>query len=118
PNGTVGADYSQTLTAMGGTAPFTFTVSSGALPPGLTLSSAGAISGTPTAAGSFSFTVQALDSKGCTGEITYSLKVATRKSKSVSSACDKPRAATNSAPIARASAGRSWRETGRKRSKR
>jgi hypothetical protein len=51
-------------------------------------------------------------------EFTYSLKVATRKSKSVLSAGDKPRAATNSAPIAGPSAGQSWRETERKRSKR
>ena len=77
PAGTVGRAYSQTLTATGGTAPFTFSVSSGVLPPGLTLSSAGVISGTPTAAGAFSFTVEALDSNGCTGTRDYTLVIVT-----------------------------------------
>ena len=63
PAGTVGTAYSQTLTATGETGPFSFSVSSGSLPPGLTLSSEGVISGTPTAAGSFSFTVQAINSR-------------------------------------------------------
>jgi hypothetical protein len=58
PNGTVGAAYSQTLTATG-TAPITWTLDSGTLPAGLTLSIAGVISGTPTAAGTATFTVKA-----------------------------------------------------------
>ena len=51
PNGIVGVPYSQTLTAIGGTTPFTWTIASGTLPAGLSLSSAGVISGTPTTAG-------------------------------------------------------------------
>src|SRR5439155_10851615 len=47
--GTVGATYSQTLTATGAAAPYTWSLISGPLPAGLTLSSAGVISGTPTA---------------------------------------------------------------------
>jgi hypothetical protein len=62
PNGIVGTAYSQTLTASGGFTPFTWTVSAGALPAGLTLSSAGVISGTPTAAGRADFTVTVTDS--------------------------------------------------------
>ena len=54
--------YSQKLTASGGTAPYTFSVTSGSLPSGLALSSSGALSGTPSAAGTSSFTVQATDS--------------------------------------------------------
>lgn len=54
--------YSQTFTAGGGVAPYSYTVSSGALPAGLSLSTAGVLTGTPTATGSFNFTVQALDS--------------------------------------------------------
>jgi uncharacterized repeat protein (TIGR03803 family) len=61
---TVGASYSQLLSALGGTKPYTFSVTAGALPTGLSLSSAGVLSGTPTAAGSFSFTVTANDSAG------------------------------------------------------
>jgi len=61
PNGQVGTAYSQTLAATGGTAPYTFGVTSGALPPGLRISSSGTIAGTPTAAGSFSVTLTAYD---------------------------------------------------------
>jgi hypothetical protein len=59
-NGVVGAPYSRTLGATGGytTGTYTFSVTSGAVPTGMTLSAAGAFSGTPTAAGSFAFTVQ------------------------------------------------------------
>jgi hypothetical protein len=46
--------------------PFTWTVDSGTLPPGLSLSSAGAITGTPTAAGTFNFTMKVVDSTGLT----------------------------------------------------
>jgi len=59
---TVNARYSQTLTAAGGTAPYTYGVTTGSLPSGLTLSSSGVLSGTPTASGSFSFTVTVNDS--------------------------------------------------------
>jgi hypothetical protein len=63
PSATVGTNYSQTLSGSGGTAPYTnFTVSSGSLPAGLTLTTAGALSGLPTKAGSYTFTVTAADS--------------------------------------------------------
>lgn len=54
--------YSETLTAQGGTAPYTWTVSSGQLPTGFTLSSAGVLSGVSSAPGDFNFTVQVTDS--------------------------------------------------------
>jgi sugar lactone lactonase YvrE len=73
PAGTVGSRYSQTLTASGGTAPYTYSVTSGALPSGLTLTLAGVLSGTPTAGGSFSFTIQAKDKNGNTGTQAYTL---------------------------------------------
>ncbi len=60
--GTVSVAYSATLTASGGTLPYTWSVSSGALPAGLTLNaSSGAITGTPTTAGTSSFTAQVAD---------------------------------------------------------
>jgi Putative Ig domain len=62
PGGQVGVPYSTTLTATGGTSPFTWSVSSGTLPDGLGLSSAGVISGTPTTPGLSSFTVMVTDS--------------------------------------------------------
>ncbi len=80
PAGTQNLAYSQSVSASGGTAPYSFAVTSGALPAGLTLSSGGALSGTPTAAGSFSFTVTATDSSTGTGPYTaakaYSLTIA------------------------------------------
>ena len=62
PNGTVGSAYSTTLTASGGTLPYSWTVTSGALPAGLSLSNGGTITGTPTSAGQSNFTVQVTDS--------------------------------------------------------
>lgn len=67
--------YSQTLSASGGTGPYTFVVNSGNLPPGVALSSDGILSGTPTTEGTFSFTVTATDVNGCTGTHDYSLTI-------------------------------------------
>src|SRR6185503_3118395 len=63
--GQVGVAYSSSLVATGGVAPYTYSILSGSLPTGLTLNSAtGAITGTPTAAGSFPFTAKVVDSRG------------------------------------------------------
>ena len=62
PNGTVSSPYSATLAASGGTSPYTWSILSGSLPASLTLNpSTGAITGTPTTAGTFNFTVRATD---------------------------------------------------------
>ena len=61
--GSVGTAYSATLQATGGAQPYTWSVSSGSLPQGLSLKANGVISGTPTAAGSSTFTVQVADSE-------------------------------------------------------
>jgi hypothetical protein len=77
-DGTYGSAYSQTLTATGGAgSPYTFMLLSGALPGGLTIASNGALTGTPTAAGTFSFTVQAKDNDNFTGSQNYTLTIAT-----------------------------------------
>jgi hypothetical protein len=63
PGGNSGTAYSQTVTASGGMAPYTYSVSAGALPTGLSLNAAtGVVSGTPSAVNSYSFTVKAADS--------------------------------------------------------
>ncbi|HUA87144.1 MAG TPA: putative Ig domain-containing protein [Bryobacteraceae bacterium] len=62
PSGAVGTAYSQMLTAAGGTSPYTFTQLSGTMPAGLSINSAGVISGTPANAGTFLFTVGVTDS--------------------------------------------------------
>ncbi|MEK6301747.1 MAG: C25 family cysteine peptidase [Acidobacteriota bacterium] len=74
-DGTVNSSYSQTITASGGTAAYTYSLSVGALPNGLTLSSAGVISGTPTQGGSFNMTVKATDASLCTGTRAYILTI-------------------------------------------
>ena len=75
PSGSVGVLYNQTLTATGSVAPYTFTRIGGSLPPGLTLSGTGTLSGTPTTGGGYNFTVMATDGNGCTGTQSYSLVI-------------------------------------------
>jgi uncharacterized protein (TIGR03437 family) len=75
PSGTVGTAYSQTFSATGGTAPYSFGTNASALPPGLTLNTNGSLSGTPTAAGSYSFIVRGNDANGCVGERSYTLVI-------------------------------------------
>jgi len=62
PDGTVGMSFAATLAGAGGTPPYTWSISSGALPTGVTLVSSGMISGIPTAAGTYRFTTQLTDS--------------------------------------------------------
>ena len=62
PGGVQGTAYSASVAATGGISPYTFSITTGSLPSGLTMSSGGAISGTPTGSGTSSFTVQAKDS--------------------------------------------------------
>jgi hypothetical protein len=64
PNATVGTPYGATLTATGGLPPYTWSIISGSLPPGLVLDSSGNITGTPTVAGTYNFTVQVVDPLG------------------------------------------------------
>ena len=61
PDATVGLAYDATLTRWGGEAPVTWAISAGVLPDGLTLDADGVLSGTPTAAGVATFTVQVTD---------------------------------------------------------
>jgi uncharacterized protein YjdB len=75
--GTVDQFYSQTIsTNEDGTAPYTFSVISGTLPPGLAMdSSTGVISGTPTTAGTYTFTVTVRDADGNLANESYTLTV-------------------------------------------
>ena len=78
PDAVVGSFYSFTLTAAGGTAPDTWSVSAGALPAGLSLTPSGTISGTPTAAPGTGFTLTLVDSTSPSQNRTssFSLRVA------------------------------------------
>ncbi|WP_225214312.1 putative Ig domain-containing protein [Comamonas avium] len=75
-NGTVGVTYNSSFSASGGTAPYSYSITSGSLPTGLSLNnSTGTLSGTPTAGGTFNLTITASDTNGATGSQTYSLTV-------------------------------------------
>jgi large repetitive protein len=75
PAGNVGVSYSAPLSASGANGSVTWSQTSGALPSGLTLSSTGAISGTPSAVGDSTFTVQALDSTGLSVSASFTIHI-------------------------------------------
>lgn len=65
-SGTVGQAFTYNLSANGGTAPFSYVITGGALPPGLGASTGGVISGTPSTAGSYAFDYEITDTAGLT----------------------------------------------------
>ncbi|MBZ5536099.1 MAG: FG-GAP-like repeat-containing protein, partial [Acidobacteriia bacterium] len=75
PDGFVGVVYNQAVTASGGTAPYSFAITAGSVPTGLTLASSGTLSGTPEVANAFPFTVTATDSNVCTGSRAYTVTI-------------------------------------------
>lgn len=75
PGGVVGAIYSATLAATGGTGGNAWSRNSGTLPPGLSVQPAGAITGTPTTAGAFNFSVRVTDSSGAFATRALSIEV-------------------------------------------
>ena len=75
PPAELNTPYMATLEAIGGTPPYTWSIASGSLPPGLSLSSDGTITGTPTATGTFTFSLEVVDSLGASARVTQSLEV-------------------------------------------
>ncbi len=75
PNGQISTVYSQTLAATGGVSPYAWSLNSGALPSGVTLSAGGVLSGTPTVTGTFNVNVLAADSVNGVGAQALSLVV-------------------------------------------
>jgi hypothetical protein len=75
PPGTVGLAYSEALVATGDTPPYVWSLSSGVLPAGLSLSSAGVISGTPTAAETDRFTIQVAARGVVSSSLPFSLTI-------------------------------------------
>jgi hypothetical protein len=83
-SGEVGVAYGPvTLVASGGTTPYYWMLSAGALPAGLTISPAGVISGNPTAAGDFTFTVEVNDTAGVSANLATTIAIAPRLSASL-----------------------------------
>ena len=75
PSGTSGEAYSQQLTAWGGQPAYTWTLTAGALPEGLTLGTNGVVSGTPTIDGALIFTVKVTDATNSTATQALSLNI-------------------------------------------
>jgi len=75
PIAIVGVPYTYTLQATGGTSPYTYSLTAGSLPPGITLQSNGVISGTPTQPGATSFTATVTDSVSATASVPLVLLV-------------------------------------------
>lgn len=75
PDGIIGEPYSQSFSALGGNAPYGYSVAQGTLPPGLTLDSDGTLSGTPVSSGEFNFVVTATDANGCSASAAYTLHI-------------------------------------------
>jgi len=74
PDGTVGAAYSHSFIPSGGTPPYTYAIVAGTLPPGLTRAGA-TVSGTPTLAGSYSFTVRVTDAVAATADVGCTITI-------------------------------------------
>jgi hypothetical protein len=74
-NGVVGTSYNVSVAASGGAGTLSYSISGGALPGGLTINAAGAITGTPTTPGSFSFIVKASDAFGDSQTQPYTIIV-------------------------------------------
>jgi MYXO-CTERM domain-containing protein len=74
-DGTTQSAYNVTLAGSGGTPTYSFAITSGAAPAGLALASGGALTGTPTAGGDFTFTITATDANACTGTQSYSVHI-------------------------------------------
>lgn len=75
-SGTIGVAYSETITAQGGNSPYTYAVTAGSLPTGTSLnSSTGVISGTPTVAANYSFTITVTDAFAATGSQAFTIAV-------------------------------------------
>jgi len=77
PMGRVGVPFSQQVSTSGGTPPYTWSLAPGShpLPPGLNLTSDGTISGTPTASGTYDFTLRVVDGSGRTVDYPYSITI-------------------------------------------
>jgi probable HAF family extracellular repeat protein len=80
PLGAVGTFYSQSLSAVGGIPPYSWSLVSGALPSGLSPSNSGQITGNPTAVGTLGFTMKVVDAASSSATQTFSLTIGSAQS--------------------------------------
>ncbi len=76
--GTTTLPYADTLVASGGTAPYSWSATSGSLPPGVSLATSGIITGTPTTAGIYTFTARVTDALGDSASASFTITIAQR----------------------------------------
>ena len=89
PTGTAGSAYSFQLAATGGTTPYTYGLADGTLPSGMSLSTAGLLSGTPATTGTWLFTVLVTDAHGVS--VTQSFRLVVEKHEAPVKAKPKPK---------------------------
>jgi subtilisin family serine protease len=77
PGGVLSLPLAQSLSVRSGVAPFAYEVTAGSLPPGLSLTTGGLLSGVPNQAGTFSFTIAVTDAEDRSGERFFTLVIAT-----------------------------------------
>jgi hypothetical protein len=97
PDGTQNSAYSATLAASGGQTPYSWSLSAGSLPAGLTLAASGVISGTPTGSGTSNFTVRVTDANGQSAIQALSITVNTAAAPPAITTTSLPSGAQNSA---------------------
>lgn len=71
----VNIPYSGQIQVTGGTGPYTFAINSGTLPPGMSLSASGMLTGTPTALGNYAIVIQVTDANGLSSTLTLNISV-------------------------------------------
>ena len=97
PEATAGTAYRQMLALQGGEAPFLWSMPAGALPAGVTLSFDGIVSGTPAAAGTYTFTAQVTDVAGTVAAQKFTLTVVSAATLNITAPAMLPTAAMGSA---------------------
>lgn len=75
--GVVDSSYTEVIYGIGGVPSYTFSLNSGTMPPGLSISSGGIISGTPTTIGTYTFVIRVIDSVGNIGLQGYTITIST-----------------------------------------
>src|SRR5262249_28656064 len=75
PAGQTGSTYDTTFTASSGTQPYSWSVTAGSVPPGLTLANSGDLAGMPSTSGTFNFTMRVSDAGGHNAQKNYALNV-------------------------------------------
>ena len=108
PNATQGASYSSNLAASGGTLPYTWRLASGSLPAGLSLTSAGAFTGSPTNAGTSTFTAQVTDAASHSATASLALTVDLPSTGKFDGPAELPRAYVQSALANTPANGKTW----------